>query len=196
MSDLDKQLMNADSFDELYLAYYPAMLSYARMFLRDQWAEDVVQDVFFNIWKNRHRISTDDPLYKYLLKAVYNRAINYIWKHKRDTEYRSWYGSQIDRMVFDYYDPDKNPILAKIYDNDIRQQLRQAVDELPDKRREIFRMRFFENMSNKEIGERLGLTVSTVENHMYLALKNLRDKLPVGRKPDRVFFCKIFSHSD
>ena len=162
MSDLDKQLMNADSFDELYLAYYPAMLSYARMFLRDQWAEDVVQDVFFNIWKNRHRISTDDPLYKYLLKAVYNRAINYIWKHKRDTEYRSWYGSQIDRMVFDYYDPDK---------------LRQAVDELPDKRREIFRMRFFENMSNKEIGERLGLTVSTVENHMYLALKNLRDKL-------------------
>lgn len=51
MSDLDKQLMNADSFDELYLAYYPAMLSYARMFLRDQWAEDVVQDVFFNIWK-------------------------------------------------------------------------------------------------------------------------------------------------
>ena len=152
MSDLDKQLMNADSFDELYLAYYPAMLSYARMFLRDQWAEDVVQDVFFNIWKNRHRISTDDPLYKYLLKAVYNRAINYIWKHKRDTEYRSWYGSQIDRMVFDYYDPDKNPILAKIYDNDMRQQLRQAVDELPDKRREIFRMRFFENMSNKEIG--------------------------------------------
>ena len=130
MSDLDKQLMNADSFDELYLAYYPAMLSYARMFLRDQWAEDVVQDVFFNIWKNRHRISTDDPLYKYLLKAVYNRAINYIWKHKRDTEYRSWYGSQIDRMVFDYYDPDKNPILAKIYDNDMRQQLRQAVDEL------------------------------------------------------------------
>ena len=177
MSDLDKQLMNADSFDELYLAYYPAMLSYARMFLRDQWAEDVVQDVFFNIWKNRHRISTDDPLYKYLLKAVYNRAINYIWKHKRDTEYRSWYGSQIDRMVFDYYDPDKNPILAKIYDNDIRQQLRQAVDELPDKRREIFRMRFFENMSNKEIGERLGLTVSTVENHMYAALKQLRRKL-------------------
>ena len=60
-------------------------------------------------------------------------------------------------------------------------------------------MRFFENMSTKEIGERLGLTVSTVENHMYLALKNLRDKLlwlPVGRKPDRVFFCKIFSHSD
>ena len=84
MSDLDKQLMNADSFDELYLAYYPAMLSYARMFLRDQWAEDVVQDVFFNIWKNRHRISTDDPLYKYLLKAVYNRAINYtfcIFRH-------------------------------------------------------------------------------------------------------------------
>ena len=177
MSDLDKQLMNADSFDELYLAYYPAMLSYARMFLRDQWAEDVVQDVFFNIWKNRHRISTDDPLYKYLLKAVYNRAINYIWKHKRDTEYRSWYGSQIDRMVFDYYDPDKNPILAKIYDNDMRQQLRQAVDELPDKRLEIFRMRFFENMSNKEIGERLGLTVSTVENHMYAALKQLRRKL-------------------
>ena len=177
MSDLDKQLMNADSFDELYLAYYPAMLSYARMFLRDQWAEDVVQDVFFNIWKNRHRISTDDPLYKYLLKAVYNRAINYIWKHKRDTEYRSWYGSQIDRMVFDYYDPDKNPILAKIYDNDMRQQLRQAVDELPDKRREVFRMRFFENMSNKEIGERLGLTVSTVENHMYSALKQLRRKL-------------------
>ena len=87
-------------------------------------AEDVVQDVFFNIWKNRHRISTDDPLYKYLLKAVYNRAINYIWKHKRDTEYRSWYGSQIDRMVFDYYDPDKNPILAKIYDNDRSEERR------------------------------------------------------------------------
>ena len=180
MSDLDKQLMNADSFDELYLAYYPAMLSYARMFLRDQWAEDVVQDVFFNIWKNRHRISTDDPLYKYLLKAVYNRAINYIWKHKRDTEYRSWYGSQIDRMVFDYYDPDKNPILAKIYDNDMRQQLRQAVDELPDKRREIFRMRFFENMSNKEIGERLGVDKSTISRTIKRGERRLQRCLRYG----------------
>jgi len=165
------------AFDELCRKYYAMLVSYARLFLRDDWAEDVVQDVFYNVWQRRETLDDSNSLYKYLLKAVYNRAINYIWKHKRDTEYRSWYGSQIDRMVFDYYDPDKNPILAKIYDNDMRQQLRQAVDELPDKRREIFRMRFFENMSNKEIGERLGLTVSTVENHMYLALKNLRDKL-------------------
>lgn len=103
-------------FDELYLALSGHAVVCPDV-SRDQWAEDVVQDVFSISGKT----ATGFPRTIHAVQVPAEGCLQpgdqlRIWKHKRDTEYRSWYGSQIDRMVFDYYDPDRESILAKIYD--------------------------------------------------------------------------------
>lgn len=51
--------------------------------MKDDWAEDVVQDVFYNVWQNRAALDDSNSLYKYLLRSVYNRALNYLDKNRR-----------------------------------------------------------------------------------------------------------------
>ena len=83
------------AFDELCRKYYAMLVSYARLFLRDDWAEDVVQDVFYNVWQRRETLDDSNSLYKYLLRSVYNRSLNYLDKNRRAGEYGAYYLSLI-----------------------------------------------------------------------------------------------------
>ena len=69
---------------------------------------------------------------------------------------------------------DSNDILQKLYSRDIRESLDTAIDRLPPRCREIFLMNYVENLSAREIGEKLGISVSTVENQIHTALVRLR----------------------
>lgn len=165
------------AFDELCRKYYAMLVSYARLFLKDDWAEDVVQDVFYNVWQNRAALDDSNSLYKYLLRSVYNRALNYLDKNRRAGDYRAYYQERIASMGSAYYAPDNSPIIRKLYSDDLRASLDAAIESLPPKCREVFRLSYLEDLSNREISERLGISQSTVENHMYSALKQLRRKL-------------------
>ena len=148
------------------------LVSYARLFMKDDWAEDVVQDVFYNVWQNRAALDDSNSLYKYLLRSVYNRALN-----RRAGEYRAYYQERIASMGSAYYAPDNSPIIRKLYSDDLRASLDAAIESLPPKCREVFKLSYLEDLSNREISERLGISQSTVENHIYSALKQLRQKL-------------------
>lgn len=65
---LTTRIRNGDrkAFDELCGRYYAMLVSYARLFMKDDWAEDVVQDVFYNVWQNRAALDDSNSLYKYL----------------------------------------------------------------------------------------------------------------------------------
>ncbi len=166
-----------EAFDELCRAYYPPLIAYARLFLRSEWAEDVVQDVYFNIWCRRSKLDDSNSLYKYMLRSVYNRSLNYLKKNKHAGLYASSYQEQIESMSHVYYDPDNSPVIKSLYTRDLRKKLEQAIGSLPPKCREVFEMSYLQELSNKEISVQLGISPSTVENHMYLALKKLRSML-------------------
>ena len=166
------------AFDELCRKYYAMLVSYARLFLRDDWAEDVVQDVFYNVWQRRETLDDSNSLYKYLLRSVYNRSLNYLDKNRRAGEYGAYYRERIAALGSSYYAPDNSPVVQKLYNDDLRASLDAAIESLPPKCREVFRLSYIEDLSNREIGEQLGISPRTVENHMYAALKQLRRKLP------------------
>ena len=94
---LTTRIRNGDrkAFDELCGRYYAMLVSYARLFMKDDWAEDVVQDVFYNVWQNRAALDDSNSLYKYLLRSVYNRALNYLDKNRRAGDYRAYYQERI-----------------------------------------------------------------------------------------------------
>ena len=114
---------------------------------------------------------------RYLLRSVYNRSLNYIRSEKLSQEFRAWNDLKITERGLEGCDPDKNPVIVKLMDNELRDTLTEAIDSLPPKSREVFIMSYLDDMSNKEISAKLGISLSTVENHIYKALKLLRSSL-------------------
>lgn len=165
------------AFDELYKLHYPALRTYAGMLLRDDEAEDVVQDVFLNVWLRKEGLDDSLSFKSYLFRSVYNTALNII-KHRRYTDnYRSVCEKEIEEMGYDYYDPDSCDVIRRLYLQDIQADISAAIESLPPKCRKVFTLSYLHDMPSKEISEKLGVSLRTVDNHIYAALKLLREKL-------------------
>lgn len=165
------------AFNELCRERYASLISYARLFLNGHWAEDVVQDVLFGVWQNRRTLDSETNLQAYLIRSVYNRSMNYLASDRRSRMFADSYQLRIATLIAESYSPDHNPTILGLYNMDIRQRLETAIQSLSPRCREVFTLSYVEHMSEKEIAERLGLSLSTVENHMYMALKQLRISL-------------------
>ena len=156
------------AFNEIYELHYLSVRFYADLMLDADDAEDVVQDVFLNLWL--HREGLDDTLsirgYLHMLK-----------KKKHANDYYSSCEKEIEEMGYGYYDPDSCDIIRRLYNADLRADLQAAIESLPVRCREVFVLSYLQDMPSKEISRKLGISLSTVDNHIYSALKQLRDKL-------------------
>ena len=168
----DREAFNAFCREELTV-----LMPYARIFLTEEWAEDAVQDVLFSFWRNRAGITDGSNVRAYLMKSVYNRAMNYLRKENLSRRYREWNDARIAVLGLEGGDPERNPVIRNLFDKDLRKNLEEAITRLPPKCREVFMMSYIEDLTNKDISARLGISLSTVENHIYSALKQLRAML-------------------
>lgn len=136
-------------------------------------AAEVVQDVFFRLWRDRETIEIRDHLGGYLARAVRNRALD---RQKRlRLEYR-W----LEREVMERERAEVERIAGSVSDSpnpDRGTQLMQALDQLPERRREIMLLRWRDGLSYAEIASRLDLSAKTVENQISRGLKTLRAML-------------------
>ncbi|MDR6565638.1 RNA polymerase sigma-70 factor [Chitinophaga ginsengisegetis] len=166
-----------ESFNQLFREHYPALRAYAGLLVGDTTAEDVVQDVFLQTWQNRDTINIHTSVKAYLFKSVYNRSLNTLsslkMRHGKQQEIE--YTLKIQEALL--CDPDKNPVIHKLYNNELRDEVHQAIESLPDKCREVFKLSYLDDYRNKEISEMMSISVSTVEKHINHALKTLRKTL-------------------
>lgn len=167
------------AFNELYRQYYPSLRSYAELFLDEEESEDVVQDVFLNVWLRKEGLDDSQSLQGYLLRSVYNSSLNILKKKGRSNDYRSMYEQEIEEIGYKYYDPDANDVIRKLYNQDLRAEINSAINSLPIRCREVFTLSYLHDMTSKEISLQLGISLSTVDNHIYSALKLLREKLKI-----------------
>lgn len=166
------------AFNELYKQHFVSLRSYARLLLDEDEAEDVVQDVFFNVWVHREALDASQSVRGYLLRAVYHTALNVIKRKGLQETYGNSYKEEIEEMGRRYYyNPEGSDIIGRLYARDLRTQLQAAIDSLPPRCRQVFSLSYLYDMSGKEISQRLGISLSTVENHIHNALKILREKL-------------------
>ena len=165
------------AFDELCRKYYAMLVSYARLFLKDDWAEDVVQDVFYNVWQRRETLDDSNSLYKYLLRSVYNRSLNYLDKNRRAGEYGAYYRERIAALGSSYYAPDNSPVVQKLYNDDLRASLDAAIESLPPKCKLAFKLVREDRMSHREAAETLYISVKTLEVHLGHAVQKIREAL-------------------
>lgn len=167
--DLLLRLVNGDeeAFCELYAAYKNRLIYFAMRFLKSrEYAEDVFQDTFATIWQGRKFLNPDASFSSYLYTIVRNRVLNQL----RDLQNQENLKSQILSQAVDYTDDTNNQILA----DDLNHLLGCAMQQLTKRQREIFQMSREKQMSHREIAEVLGISVNTVQEHISVSLRILR----------------------
>lgn len=159
-----------DAFCELYAAYKNRLIYFAMRFLKSrEYAEDIFQDAFTVVWQGRRFINPDASFSAYLYTIVRNRILNQL----RDLANQDKLREQILSQAVDYTNNTKETVFA----NDLRQFIVRALQQLTPRQREIFEMSREQQMSHREIGEALGISVNTVQESISISLRILRTYL-------------------
>lgn len=176
---LVEQMKGGDrtAFNALYKQHYLSLHAFAELLLDADDAEDVIQDVFLNVWLHRERIDATRPFKNYLLRSVYNTALNLLKRKNRYIGYEAAGEKEIDALLVPHYDPDANEIIRRLFNEELHRELADAIQSLPPKCREVFSMSYLQHTPSKEISQQLGISPRTVDNHIYAALKQLREHL-------------------
>lgn len=185
------QLVNRDAFDELFRCYYPRLISYISSILDYKIAEDIAQDVFLYVWENRKKIYFGQGFQSYLFQSGYTRAMDYLRKQHTVMDY----AQNVQTDFFEVYEKlagNEDGILEHLYSKDFYQTLHQLLDKIPEQRRNVFLLAYVDGLKSKDIAEQCNMSQRTVESHIYLTIKFLRERL---LKKDFYIFLLLFYFS-
>lgn len=156
------------AFRQLFDRHYRLLLGTAINFLKEiDLAKDMVQDVFYQIWKNRSKLDFHSSVEAYLKRAVINRCLTQIKRKKPFVD---------SEELVEKPGNDANA-LDELALQDLEEALEAGLNSLPERCRTVFVMKRLEGMSQKEIAEALSISTKTVENQMTKAVKVLKEAL-------------------
>lgn len=160
------------AFHNVFSEYYGQVKQFSYFVLKDMdAAEDVAQEVFIKIWTGRGVLPEVRNFRNYLFQISKNAVIDHIRKESamvlRNNDFAGRFFAGDDSF--------ENDFIAR----ETQGAIDEIVENMPPKRREVFILNRVQGKSNDEIAELLGLSKKTVENHLHLALKELKEKLPL-----------------
>ncbi|MDR0835774.1 MAG: RNA polymerase sigma-70 factor [Tannerella sp.] len=171
-------LTKESGFKQFYLFYYPKLVRFSQEYvlLLDD-AEDIVQDVFVIIWKERHSLGHVQNMNAYLFRLVKNKCIDFL-RHKTMCEEK--HKILQDNLMREY---ESNLLsMENFNENDIEEEDREAqawaaLQSLSEGCREVFILSKLEGMSHQAIADKLNISLSTVNNQVCTAVSKLKNKL-------------------
>ena len=159
------QQKNIKVFERYYKDHYKAFFLASYNYVKAaEVAQEIVNDVFLRIWDDAEKIMIESSLKSYIYRAVINRSINTLNKQKRESR------NQKDFLQL----PQESYELRHMETNELKVQLYQAIDALPEQCKKVFLMSRVEGLRQQEIADKLGISIKTVKNHITHALKLLR----------------------
>lgn len=129
-------------------------------------SQELVQDVFLSLYRQLSRLPEQTLLENYLFIATRNRIYNY---HRHQL-----LQLKKEALLRDNYTPSSGASPDRLELKELESLLRNKIQQLPDQCRKVFLLSREEQLSNKEVAERLHISVNTVEQHMRKALRILR----------------------
>lgn len=159
-----------EAFCWLYSHYRDRVLFFAVKFLKSSdYAEDVLQDVFSNIWLGRRLINPAVPFSAYLFTMVKNRVLNQM----RDLEKQQTLRAKMLEYAVDCDEVTQDQILT----DDLKNIIQKAFSSMTPRQKEVFRLSREGQLSYKEIAEQLNISVNTVHEHIAASLHIIRSYL-------------------
>ena len=161
---------NINAFEKLFHIHHQKLYSYVFSLLKSKEdTEEIVQDAFIKIWENRSSFKEEYTFSAFLFKIAKNAFLN----HNRKS---------INKRMFEKYyhlinEIDDNQTEEYTLFRETQNLLKELVNELPPKRREIFILSKYEMLSRKEIAEKLNISIITVDSQLLKATKKIKEEL-------------------
>ena len=161
---------NVSAYEFLFRKYYGTVYCFVRNMLKDRSvAEDIAQNIFMRIWLNRASLHPAKPIKHLLFVMAKNEALDVL---KSKYSKSALLSTDVHDKELENGDADKRVMMLETASG-----IKDIIAKLPPQRRTVFVLSRYNNLSNKEIAGRLGLSVRTVEKHLELALRELRKAL-------------------
>ena len=157
-------------------------LSVHRLLKDESMAKDIVQDVFFKFWTNRDHLNIQSSLKGYLKRSCVNAALDYLRKRKNFRKVEN------EEILVQSPSTMRNAA-QNLETEELQAKVDAAIDSLHPKCRTVFMLSRKEELTYREIAEKLDISVKTVESHMGTALKKLRVLL----NPYLCIFCLLYT---
>jgi RNA polymerase sigma-70 factor (ECF subfamily) len=170
MNKKDSQIIH---YQQIYQQYAPMLLGFANKFVSPLFAEDIVHDVFLKIWEKQVFLLPEDEVKRILFTAVRNACIDHLRRLNLEKEIIDKKSIQLKIDELNFFEASEDFFMRK----NLLEIVMKKIEELPEKKQEIFRLSYIEGMKANEIAEQLGLSVRTVENQLYRTLLFLRKSL-------------------
>lgn len=188
--DLDKIIAalandKEEPMEELFNYYYPRLLNFSRKFLKiEDGIDDIIQEVFVKIWQNRKKINSQTTFNSWIFTITRNLLLNELRSRLNNEKTRD----EIQRLSMAKEYSSTNEIEYR----DVKEKVDQLINTLPERQKEIFIFSRTEGLSHKEIAEKLGINTKTVEYHITLAVKYLKENLKSMGVISLLYFCLFF----
>ncbi|MCW3464866.1 RNA polymerase sigma-70 factor [Chitinophaga nivalis] len=161
------------AYRELFVVFYKPLLQFAFSFVRShETAEEIVSDVFINIWEKRRQLEAIQRLKVYLYVATKNRSLKYLLKQQKQA------AVTIDDLLVEpesqYHNPEQLMVTAEML-----QRIEAAINGLPPRCKAIFKLVREDGLKYKEIAEILNVSVKTIDNQLAIALTKIANTIKV-----------------
>lgn len=155
------------AFDKLFREYGKRLYFFAYGYLKSkEEAEEVVQEVFFRIWRNRKSLKTELSFKAYLFKIAYHHILEVFEKAEKRNSYLHELADTSEIVSSETED--------QINYSALLERIEELVEQLPQRQKEIFRKRKIEGLPVKAIAEELNISPKTIENHLTQAMKRIK----------------------
>ena len=171
---LIKQIREGDikAFETLFRKYYSPLVFYSKSITKSsQAAEDIIQDLFYKLWKEREKINIFKSVKNYLYISIRNRSLQYIQREGQVILSKTNYS-----LIAENEQTDASQNIEFI---ELEQVINKSMASMPKRRSKIFQMHRFQNMKYKEIAQTLSISEKTVEAEITKALKTLRKEIDI-----------------
>jgi RNA polymerase sigma-70 factor (ECF subfamily) len=169
---------DAAAFERLFRTHYEALCRFAVRYVGDgATAEELVQDLFTQLWVDRDRWPEPQNVRAYLFTAVRNRALNVGQRRQVEAD---WVAAETITASH-ATDADDEP--SRFESDESRNSLQRAIEELPERCRLVMHLRWRDQMSHADIARIMGISVKGVEAQLARGLRSLRAAFGVLRRP-------------
>lgn len=169
-------LLDEKTFKALFKEWYPVLCRFSQKYVEDPHvAEDLVQEVFVNLWNGKDTIELECGISAYLYASAKYNCLRYLNKNQQEEKMIGMHLEKLKETADENEEYHQLNRLKKLF---------EAVEQLPEKTQQVFRLSRIEGLTYEEISAFLGVSVKTVEKQMGAALKKLRTELAAKQKSE------------